>query len=53
MYECAVDTVPGCPPEKQKGFQERLKAIMDSASHIGWGYGDGFGDLYYKNFSDE
>ncbi len=53
MYEYAIETVLECPPDKQKEFQERLKAIMDSASHIGWGYGDGLGDLYYEVFTDD
>ena len=53
MYEYAIETVLETPPDKQKDYQERLKAIMDSASHIGWGYGDGLGDLYYEAFSEE
>jgi hypothetical protein len=53
MYEYAIETVLETPPDKQKDFQERLKAIMESASHIGWGYGDGLGDLYYEAFSEE
>ena len=53
MYESAIETILETPPDKQKEFQKRLKAIMVSASHIGWGYGDGLGDLYYEVFSDE
>ena len=53
MYEYAIETVLETPKEEQGAFQIRLKAIMDSASHIGWGYGDGLGDLYYEVFSDE
>ena len=52
MYEYAIETVLETPPDKQKEFQKRLKEIMDSASHIGWGYGDGLGDLYYEVFSE-
>ncbi len=53
MYEYAIETVLETPREKQKEFQKRLKEIMESASHIGWGYGDGLADLYYEVFSDE
>ena len=53
MYEYAIETVLETPKEEQKAFQKRLKAIMDSASHIGWGYGDGLGDLYYEVFSED
>jgi len=53
MYEYAIETVLETPKEEQGAFQIRLKAIMDSASHIGWGYGDGLGDLYYRGFPDD
>lgn len=53
MYEYAIETVLETPKEEQNAFQERLKAIMESASHIGWGYGDGLGDLYYEVFADD
>ena len=53
MYKYAIETVLETSPDKQKEFQERLKAIMDSASHIGWGYGDSLGDFYYEAFSDK
>ncbi len=53
MYEYAIETVLETPPEKQKEFQKRLKEVMESASHIGWGYGDGLGDLYYRGFAEE
>ena len=53
MYEYAIETVLETPPDTQKDFQERLKKIMESASHIGWGYGDGLADLYYEVFSKE
>ena len=52
MYEIAIETVLETPTEKQIEFQVRLKKIMDSASHIGWGYGDGLADLYYEVFAD-
>jgi adenylate kinase family enzyme len=51
--EYAIETVLETPKEEQKAFQERLKAIMDSASHIGWGYGDSLGDLYYRAFAGD
>ena len=53
MYEYAIETVLETPKEEQDAFQEILKEIMESASHIGWGYGDGLGDLYYRAFSEE
>ncbi len=53
MYEYAIETVLETPKEEQGAFQERLKEIMESVSHIGWGYGDGLGDLYYEVFSNE
>jgi hypothetical protein len=53
MYEYAIETVLETAKEEQDALQERLKEIMESASHIGWGYGDGLGDLYYKAFSEE
>lgn len=52
MYEIAIETVLETPTEKQVEFQVTLKKIMDSASHIGWGYGDGLADLYYEVFAD-
>jgi hypothetical protein len=53
MYEYAIETVQETSKEEQKAFQERLKAIMNSASHIGWGYGDSLGDLYYRAFAGD
>jgi hypothetical protein len=53
MYEYAIETVLETAKEEQDALQERLKEIMESASHIGWGYGDGLGDLYYEVFSNE
>ncbi len=53
MYEAAIETVLETPPDKQKDFQGRLNKIMNSASYIGWGYGDGLADLYYEVFSDK
>ena len=41
QVEYAIETVLETPKEEQDAFQERLKEIMESASHIGWGYGDG------------
>jgi hypothetical protein len=50
MYEKAIQNVTELPPEKQKVFKNRLHAIMESASGIGWGYHDGLRQLYYESF---
>ncbi|OPY14490.1 MAG: hypothetical protein A4E66_00376 [Syntrophus sp. PtaB.Bin001] len=51
MYRHAIDKVLSLPAEKQKEFQDRLKAIMTSSSNIGWGYHDELCEDYYEAFS--
>ena len=53
MYEYAIETVLETPKEELSGLRIGPPVVMDSASHIGWGYGDGLGDLYYRAFSEE
>ncbi len=50
MYEKEIQNVTELTPEKQKVFKNRLHAIMESASGIGWGYHDGLRQLYYESF---
>lgn len=53
MYRRAIKKIPGLPEEYQREFQDRLKDIMTSSSHIGWGYHDILSYDYHMAFSEE
>lgn len=53
MYGSAIETVQELPISEQKPFIQRLCEIKNSASFIGWGYGDGLERLYNNAFRDE
>ena len=46
MYRQAIDKVLSLPGEQRGEFKDRLEAIMNSSSGIGWGYHDMLSDDY-------
>ena len=53
MYRRTIEKVIGLPEAQQLIYKERLKEIMTSSSHIGWGYHDMLFADYYAAFSDD
>ena len=53
MYRRAIEKVICLPEAQQLIYKERLKEIMTSSSHIGWGYHDMLSTDYYAAFSDD
>ena len=53
MYQRAIKKVLNLPEENQREFQDRLKEIMTSSSHIGWGYHDMLCEDYYSAFPEK
>lgn len=50
MFGRAVHRVLELPEPEQEAFRQRLEAIVESSSGIGWGYHDGLCDEYYGAF---
>lgn len=46
MFGRAIDKVCSLPKQQQKGFQQRLKDIIQAATPIGWGYPDDLRNLW-------
>jgi hypothetical protein len=53
MYRRTIEKVPSLPEDQENGFKERLRAIMESSSGIGWGYHDELSHEFYQAFTDE
>jgi len=53
MYKRAIETVRKLPVKKHTPFRRRLKAIMESADGIGWGYYDDLCNYYHEAFEQE
>jgi 1,4-alpha-glucan branching enzyme len=53
MYERAVKKVVKLPADQRAAFKDRLKRIMTSSSHIGWGYHDELAGDYYNAFPED
>lgn len=52
MYRRAIDKVLDLPEKEQNDFKDRLEAIMNSSSGIGWGYHDTLVDDYDDAFAE-
>lgn len=52
MYRRAIKKILKLPEKQQEEFRERLKEIMTSTSHIGWGYHDILSQDYYFAFPE-
>ena len=53
IYRRAIDRILSLPHEQRGGFKDRLEAIMESSSDIGWGYHDTLSDDYYRAFPED
>jgi hypothetical protein len=53
MYRRTINKVLTLSEKRQDEFKDRLEAIMNSSSNIGWGYHDMLCDDYYGAFPED